>query len=256
MLFSTPMVKSLLADLKTQTRRMTGLGEVNENPDAWEFGGFSEDFGGPYFILKGSFDPEGSVSRAGHPYGRSGDLIYVRESWNVISLIYSDFTERQYYFKADANGDTKGSVMIRWKPSIHMPKDAARIWLRNCDERFQRIAEISKEDCIAEGIEQVTPGFYRNYMSNDGSTFYSEADSFRSLWNSINGVPSPVQTRVDGKLVTVGYVCYPFDRESGKKYEGKTTWRGKPLTVVCNPWVRVVDFKVVCKDGVLPAEAL
>lgn len=91
-------------------------------------------------------------------------------------------------YKADL--DSAEAKSMKWRPSIHMPRWASRITLDVVDVRVERLQDISEEDAKAEGCEEITPGFYRNYLSTDGATFYSAAMSFQSLWESINGPDS------------------------------------------------------------------
>lgn len=146
-LFSTPMVQAILQGRKTQTRRVVkepfqGWMNKAQNPDWWvEI-------------------PEQC------PYGQPGDVLWVRESF---SKIY----ENGFEYKAGFTDEP-----IKWKPSIHMPKAAARIWLRITDVRVERLLAISQYDAIAEGVP--------NYTNDDGSKLLP-ADSFLVLWHSIHG---------------------------------------------------------------------
>jgi hypothetical protein len=134
-LFSTPMVSAILEGRKTQTRR----------------------------ILK---NPE--VSMQNCPYGKPGDLLWVRETWGIEKR-----KEKRIVFKARMNDYPIQDD--RWRPSIHMPKDAARIWLKLTEVRVERLQDITEKDAIAEGIEDESP------------YFYNPKYSFISLWESING---------------------------------------------------------------------
>lgn len=72
-----------------------------------------------------------------------GDILYVRESYSELSF--------GYVYKADGeNIDHLGNV-IKWHPSIHMPKEAARIWLKVTDVRVDRLQEMKPVDVIKEG---------------------------------------------------------------------------------------------------------
>lgn len=84
---------------------------------------------------------------------------------------------------------------ISWRPSIHLPKAAARIWLRVTGVRVERLLDITDEDAIAEGVEQVHHSFpaYRNYVSplnRSVPNLGTARDSFCSLWTHINGADS------------------------------------------------------------------
>jgi hypothetical protein len=75
-----------------------------------------------------------------------GDILYVRESYSELSF--------GYVYKADGeNIDHLGNV-IKWHPSIHMPKEAARIWLKVTDVRVEQLQDIDGKGCVKEGIEE------------------------------------------------------------------------------------------------------
>lgn len=135
-----------------------------------------------------------------------------------------------------------------------MPKPAARIWNEIEQVKVERVADISEEDAKAEGAKKAIQWMHTGEIEylEEGHLAYDSALyrlGFKKLWNSINGKPKPQQSIENGKLITTGYTVYPFDEESAKSFAGKTKWRGKPLTVIINPWVWVVKFKVLSKTG-------
>ena len=117
-------------------------------------------------------------------YGKVGDVLWVRESFY---LPVSELFKGNYFYKALVNQ----IWLFKWKPSIHMPKKAARLFLRIKDIRVERLWDISEEDSKKEGVLFSTiHGIveYKNYMSKIGETFPVFAKlSFMSLWESING---------------------------------------------------------------------
>lgn len=87
------------------------------------------------------------------PY-QPGDIIYVRETWHkYIKRVGEGQNCRLaefYGYKASvANSEDAGEP---WKPSIHMPKEAARIWLKVTDVRVERLQEITTDSIRNEGL--------------------------------------------------------------------------------------------------------
>ena len=80
------------------------------------------------------------------PY-QPGDILYVRETWAAWSRTMG--TSPALYYKADGNA----SDGIKWRPSIHMPREAARIFLRVTGVRVERLQEIDDAQAYAEGAE-------------------------------------------------------------------------------------------------------
>ena len=76
------------------------------------------------------------------PY-QSGDILYVRETWKKAPNGY-------YYYEDWQKNDI--ADITKWKPSIHMPKEAARIWLKVTNVRVERLQEITEIQAQAEGI--------------------------------------------------------------------------------------------------------
>jgi hypothetical protein len=219
MLYSTPMVIATKAGRKTKTRRTKGFDEiVNNNPDEWKLVGV-----GDYKIHVGDkiiksfgaslmWKPTAASYFFKCPYGEPGDIIWVRESFYG-EKYFNGLTEGCFIkFKADY----EGPVDWNWKPSIHMPKAVARIWLQITDIKAERLHDITEEDAIAEGVKHAhdwrQPGVKVETLP-DGSHVAHGTKSFRRgfslLWDDING------------------------RES---------WNA-------NPWVWVISFKVLSTTG-------
>ena len=101
-----------------------------------------------------------------------GDILYIRETW------YKD--KYRYMYRANYSDSEKfyrdgKEVKIKWHPSIHMPKEAARIWLKVTDVRVERLQEITSEQIYKEGVEVEEP-----HVLNGEEKRYA----FSSLWNS------------------------------------------------------------------------
>ena len=162
-LFNTEMVRANLDGRKRCTRRIC--------KDANEYTVPDMDF----------FDPE-KRTYAVHNYADKehkiklsiaertcpicpGDILYVRESYSELSF--------GYVYKADGeNIDHLGNV-IKWHPSIHMPKEAARIWLKVTDVRVERLQEMWASDASKEGLQ-----------FNKPTTADEMLQAFAELWNS------------------------------------------------------------------------
>lgn len=80
------------------------------------------------------------------PY-QHGDILYVRETWCKGS--YGNEKEK-YYYKADDN-----NFFCTWHPSIHMPKEAARICLKVTDVKVERLQDITADSIRNEGLSSL-----------------------------------------------------------------------------------------------------
>jgi len=213
-LYSTPMVQAKLAGTKNQTRRLRGLENVNHHQGKLlRLIGDSRTCDHPRPTIKyddrlwfwwtegnGTWDKLVAVRC---PY-KPGDILWTRETFCKDLDAEGEFLYRATNPEAQCE-DGDGSP---WKPSIHMPKDAARIWERVTDIRVERLQDITEEDAIAEGIEEeewtwgptATPDgrihndlvglktkWRRNYLKEKTLEAFSPKDSYRTLWESING---------------------------------------------------------------------
>jgi hypothetical protein len=190
-LFSTPMVKALMEGRKTQTRRVVKPQPIIDIESGRVFTGHVPAKRSPYDINNWR-EP---FAEQYCPYGQPGDLLWVREAF-MPPLSYGTVTG--YLFKADYEGLKEA----KWKPSIHMPKGAARIRLRITEVRVERLKDITEEDTLAEGVASKGPSYNSKWEENypirfkdyknpcDMYIFRYGIESFASLWQSINGPES------------------------------------------------------------------
>ena len=180
-IFSTPMVQALQDGRKTQSRRL-----VKGTALEW--------------LAPDMFTPEFVADQANQlcSYGQPGDLLWVRET-HYLHVDYLNGHNDEYlqpgencYYQAEHDWSQLGFIKAWYKkrPSIFMPKAAARVWLRITDIRVERLLDISGEDAEKEGIEKLENGFWKCYDPdiNDGEGSCPMASiSFVTLWASIHG---------------------------------------------------------------------
>jgi hypothetical protein len=168
------MVQAILEGRKTQTRRI-----IKGDFDVWNKGSDK-----PYVTKK---DNHGFEIDYHCPKGKPGDVLWVRETF----MKSPNYGIEPYYYKASVSEQFLEECTDPWKPSIYMPKTAARIWLEITDVRVERLQNISNENAIAEGIEKIGKHRFKNYLNDlNKDYFYSPIDSFRSLFESIVGEQS------------------------------------------------------------------
>lgn len=155
-LFNTEMVKAILDGRKTQTRRV--IKEFAEEeilsisaPDGIFIGRYGKD--GWRGELPDRHDGNTYCVEAKPPC-KVGDILWVRETWTNIPVSPGGHTRigGRYYYKADGDLRPVG-WRGNWHPSIHMPRAAARIFLRVTDVRVERLQDITEDDVCAEGAE-------------------------------------------------------------------------------------------------------
>ena len=167
-IFSAPMVRALLAGRKTQTRRIITKPAALDALAVFKPG---------FLLLPGNVDLL--------PYA-PGDRLYVREAHYFNHYEFADqpapkarpaeLTDEYLCFRATED-DCEIQNEARWRPSIHMPRWASRMWLGVTDVRVQRLQEISEEDAEAEG-----------YPGSPGCEL-APSEWFTGLWNSLHEDP-------------------------------------------------------------------
>lgn len=175
-LFNSDMVRAILERRKTVTRRV-----IKDTDDSM--------YAGLCGLGPGLFDKKTGL-RVKEPYYRLGDILYVRETWgfnpctrcaNACNTPAPDkykgapgcFVYRTDY--GTTEDDTFPPSMHKWHPSIHMPKEAARIWIKVTDVRVERLQKITLDQIEKEGVKTEFP-----HVLNGQEKQYA----FSQLWDS------------------------------------------------------------------------
>lgn len=203
-LFNSEMVRAILDGRKTCTRRVIKpqpdekhtypLGFVTDSTEKKEVGCFgfaANEYGG-------------SIQYVKPPYRYApGDILYVQETWKKAPNGY-------YYYEDWQRNDI--ADITKWKPSIHMPKEATRIWLKVTDVRVERLQDITPKGAESEGVGNL---FYddigygeKNYGTEVDPEYGITKEQFAWLWES-----TIKKSDLD---------CYGWD---------------------ANPWVWVIEFE-------------
>ena len=171
------MVRAILDGRKSCTRRVikpqqkarlcyTYAGSHKDCIGKWTYPsrGVREFWGEEYKLPENIKDEE--LSKRWNPPYHTDDILYVRETWKKAPNGY-------YYYEDWQRNDI--ADVTKWKPSIHMPKEAARIWLKVTNVRVERLQEITSEQIGREGVEVEYP-----HVLNGEEKRYA----FSTLWNS------------------------------------------------------------------------
>lgn len=194
-LFNTEMVQAILKGNKTVTRRKIDKSisdymeiDVDGTPIS-----ISDEYG--------DFHDPTEYCRY-----RKGDILWVRETWQLLPSGFDKLPpEWNYIYKAT---DELNEECTKWRPSIHMPKKAARIVLNVTDVRVEKLQSMDTENCLREGIDLKEVEKYKAITPDDIEdeiSFYHLV--FRDLW--------------DGTVKDDRYMYHN------------------------NPWVWVIEFKVM-----------
>lgn len=218
-LFNTEMVKAILEGRKTCTRRIVKNKYENADID-W----FENKYGKRLAYIQNDApapkkNQNGTTTHSlvaceeiKKPY-EVGDILYVRETWqewsNDMCTCYECYgcNHGKYIHKAGYENDEG----MKWRPSIHMPKEAARIFLKVTSIRAERIQDITEEDAINEGAGKAYYSSIYSSKPKHGEKEDNYIDGFHELWNE----------------------CYRWPH----------TWEG-------NPWVWVIEFQKIEKSEV------
>jgi hypothetical protein len=228
-LFKSEMVNAILKNQKHMTRRTVNIKDIFEKPDLFLYVGNSEIKDVPRRAIKyddrvyhefGLKHNNGPSWVDTCPYGKPGDVLWVRENFYEVgdwAQAYPEDDEYSqwcgssiYHYKADGppvvkgkndwnvpigNTGTKGFIPYagrrfwRSRPSLHMPKKACRLFLEITDIRVERLHDISEHDVTAEGAGQEVRQMWL-FGANREERRIIYRDSFQTLWQSINGEDS------------------------------------------------------------------
>lgn len=196
-----PNIQPILADLKTQTRRI-----VNPQPTDSDWAYARKALGGNTELAYPVVSELGGVglrvdrrkatgffeNNIRCPYGRPGNRLYVKENgWQpkeptLRELMEGADTWPEYVYDADGISEADVEQFKQWgwkrRSSTFMPRRFSRILLKITDVRIERLQDISDEDAKAEGVA----------LPEHTCTMYDGIwrDGYRRLWESINGAGS------------------------------------------------------------------
>lgn len=191
-LFSTEMVRAILEVRKTQTRRVMQKQPSLKHRFKYICKERSKGWGGLFEWLTDGMTLHEHFKC---PFGTVGDILWVKETWaygfddSRDCMVLIDKALYIWYKASEPHGYNG----IKWKPSIFMPKSASRLKLRITNIRCERLNDISEEDAIKEGILSDAPPYSKtfwNYLEKIWDGTLDAIQSFRSLWESINGIGS------------------------------------------------------------------
>lgn len=180
-LFNEPMVQAILAGTKTQTRR-----PMKAQPDGQPV---RDPGDGRWYVNGGPW--------LASPPAAVGDVLWVRETWRTEELPSGEDGVR---FAADgafvpiANTEkaandwieahNNGKYGLKLRPSIHMPRWAARIFLRVTDVRVQRVRDITEDDAMAEGVNVLDAS---QFTVDVPARLINARVAFGDLWSEVYG---------------------------------------------------------------------
>jgi hypothetical protein len=184
-LFSAPMVRAILEENKTQTRRVVKL--PSWSSQNWDDFDIDDE---PQVICAKT----GCFSSIPSPYGKVGDRIWVKETWRTIgdAPLSQCIDSGDVSYRADADDVDYG--LFKWRPSIFMFRWASRITLEITNVSVERVQDISEEDAIAEGIYKMSSGYWSGGVHPVKGTpkhLPTAKEGFQDLWDSINGKKFP-----------------------------------------------------------------
>lgn len=208
-LFKPNMIKATAERRKTQTRRLSGLEEINKEPDNWKLVSFNGDFANFNKCYERGDGNLISITKEVKPRYHAGEVVYIKEKivrkHNDLSVGYdyatytSDLTPVMFFRSLNR-------FVWRWKKDylspLHLPHEAARYFLKILSVKPQRLQEITLRDVETEG----TP---KNF--DDRPMVLPEEQErikdYSLLWNSINKehqwASNPFVWRYEFKLAEV-----------------------------------------------------
>lgn len=213
--FQAPMIRALLDERKSQTRRMLGF----QPGDGYAFHHFYTEPAGVFQVSLWSTNPRQQINvYSGRVRWEPGDRLWVKERGAVAAsgLAFQHYVGNE----ASMEGGPKNPCWPRspdgtpYKPrvSIHMPRWASRLTLFVSDVRVQRLQEISEEDAIAEGMQN-----------------FDDPGPIGAWWPEHDGLA------LAGATAREGYALL-WDKINGRKPEAR--WEA-------NPWIVALTFRVI-----------
>jgi hypothetical protein len=242
-LFSTAMVKAILKDKKTKTRRVIKpqpsyspgyIGEIQKKKGLIEH-------------ICGAITMDELLSRC--PYGEPGDILWVRETWQQLPSGFDEIPpENWYIYKAS---DELSKECTKWRPSIFMPREACRLFLKVKSIRIEQLQDITEEDAGAEGVDFCCPSQRHGNWKNRWISGYCHNCKYHDPMTGKKKEGCPhyeggIETRFqwwcgcnNGFELRADSIPEPY------RFKFAFVWNelGQPPFWNQNPWVWVVEFE-------------
>lgn len=168
-LFSTEMVKAILEGRKTQTRRIAKIDGISKDGRCYKFKDVTViDENEKVVTYSNKYVDEVL------PKYKIGDILWVRETWQ------KSLNPNEFVYKADTDNPIYLDSNWKWKPSLFMPFDACRLFLKVTNIRVEKLQDISESDAQKEGAKYAP-------IEHLGNTWKSYKQGFEYLWQNING---------------------------------------------------------------------
>lgn len=175
-IFNTEMVKAILDGRKVSTRRpvknINNFHTIEAVADEWGLNFNAGTKEKPHYLKS--------------PYLKD-DILYVRETWGAFEDCHIDTEEQRYFYRADMDGDSEEirqeyiriGYPYQFKPSIHMPKKAARLFLKVTNVRVERVQDIREMEAFYEGVTVPDKQPHEYHPSCK--------EYFKEFWNNLYG---------------------------------------------------------------------
>ncbi len=202
-LFSGEMVRAILEGKKTQNRRV-----IKPQPTInWHYRTWCDSQTYAWTTCHPlNVKYQNQIQKVKCPYGQPGDILWVRETWCDAGVF-------GYAYRAT---DSLPIGVNTWRPAIHKPRKAARLFLQVKDVRVERLQDITEEDARAEGVK--TAVWYMPYGKDEDAHI------------DISGLPGYPDQRASYRN---GFATI-WDSINAKRGYGWDT----------NPWVWVIEFEI------------
>lgn len=201
-LLDEEMARAILEGRKTQMRRAIKpqpRGKIaycmaGYKHGTWNYpGGTAYQFWGDEWRV-----PEGMTNeernRHWTPPYNADDILWARETWaQVNESVGMGFKTKKIIYRANYSDiEAEG---WKWRPSTHMPREAARIFLHVTDVRVERLREITDDQALAEGVKYTDFGMYQPTWkaSLDGCKTFHPAKPIHHPGYHVKDVTKPEQ---------------------------------------------------------------
>lgn len=188
-LFNEEMVQAILDGRKSCTRRIMKPQPKSKlcytiagcESKTWGYPSkVAHEFWGEEYRLPAEITKD-DLKKRWKPPCETGDILYVRETWQECCryTVHSPMIHCKYCYKASNGSAFYGCIeecgTCNWRPSIHMPKEAARIWLKVKDVRVERLKDMTDKDALKEGAQGVK-------CDHAGFSVYGCTDCMNTGW--------------------------------------------------------------------------